>query len=81
MDISGRGGIKIRAKRIGIPRSTDSNVRADLALVQLSRPVTFSEKIQPICLPSKKFRTSRKSDCQTAGWGLGKGAIFVQSTG
>jgi len=71
-EITEKGSTRIRAKRIAIPISTQKNIKVDLALVQLSRPVVFSEFIIPICLPTKTFRPFSPSNCETVGWRTGK---------
>ena len=40
---------------------------ADLALIKLAEPVTFTDHVRPVCL-SNQFQTYRR--CQIAGWGL-----------
>jgi len=70
-DVSSSGkGTKINVKRIAVARSTKKNVRADIALVQLSRSVRFSDKIRPICLRDQSVRPDSKEYCSTAGWGI-----------
>jgi len=59
-------------KRIAIPVSNDTNIKSGIALLQLNRPVKFSDKIFPICLPTEKFLAPIGTDCLTAGWGFGK---------
>uniref|UniRef100_A0A4X2KQW9 Peptidase S1 domain-containing protein n=1 Tax=Vombatus ursinus TaxID=29139 RepID=A0A4X2KQW9_VOMUR len=44
-------------------------VKNDLALVHLESPVTLTQKIQPICLPSSKFHVKNGTRCWMAGWG------------
>ncbi|XP_055991089.1 brain-specific serine protease 4-like [Sorex fumeus] len=43
--------------------------RADIALVRLERPVHFSERVLPICLPDVSVRFPPDTDCWIAGWG------------
>nr|DBA31653.1 TPA: hypothetical protein GDO54_007447 [Pyxicephalus adspersus] len=42
----------------------------DIALIKLSFPVTFSDFVQPACLPSTTMDISSKSSCYISGWGL-----------
>ena len=45
--------------------------KTDLALVQLAKAVTFSDRISPICLPSfEAFATELSGPAFVAGWGL-----------
>ena len=41
----------------------------DIALLLLSEPVTFTNYIQPICLPSETEQLPIYSTCYTVGWG------------
>ncbi|XP_018426323.1 PREDICTED: serine protease 48 [Nanorana parkeri] len=41
----------------------------DIALVRLSSPVTFTDFIQPICLPSSYITFSTGMECWVTGWG------------
>ncbi|XP_058536338.1 brain-specific serine protease 4 [Ochotona princeps] len=43
--------------------------RADIALVRLERPVLFSERVLPICLPDTSVHLPADTDCWIAGWG------------
>ena len=41
----------------------------DIALVQLSSPLTFSDTIKPICLPEANTDFNSYSRCYITGWG------------
>ncbi|XP_066579276.1 serine protease 53 [Amia ocellicauda] len=41
----------------------------DLALLRLSSPVSFTNYITPICLPSKNSTFYNSTDCWVTGWG------------
>lgn len=41
----------------------------DLALVELSTPVTWSDKIQPVCLPDSGTLFPGGMQCYVTGWG------------
>lgn len=43
--------------------------QADIALVRLERPILFSERVLPICLPDTSVHFSPSTDCWIAGWG------------
>ncbi|XP_039907654.1 prothrombin isoform X1 [Simochromis diagramma] len=48
------------------------NLNRDIALLHMRRPVTFTDKIHPICLPSKpvaKFLMSEGFKGRVTGWG------------
>uniref|UniRef100_A0A3P9C2B7 Coagulation factor II (thrombin) n=1 Tax=Maylandia zebra TaxID=106582 RepID=A0A3P9C2B7_9CICH len=48
------------------------NLNCDIALLHMRRPVTFTDKIHPICLPSKpvaKFLMSEGFKGRVTGWG------------
>uniref|UniRef100_A0A4W6G5Q8 pancreatic elastase II n=1 Tax=Lates calcarifer TaxID=8187 RepID=A0A4W6G5Q8_LATCA len=44
-------------------------IRNDIALIQLSSPVTFSDTIMPACLPDRDFVLPHGSPCYVTGWG------------
>ena len=41
----------------------------DIALLQLSTPVTYTNYIQPICMPAMNDELPLYSTCYTVGWG------------
>ncbi|XP_032769175.1 testisin [Rattus rattus] len=41
----------------------------DIALLKLSSPVTYSNFIQPICLPNSTYKFANRTDCWVTGWG------------
>jgi len=41
----------------------------DVALVKLRSPVTWSDRIQPVCLPYAGFQFSSGTLCYVTGWG------------
>ncbi|KAA0702369.1 Transmembrane protease serine 13 [Triplophysa tibetana] len=41
----------------------------DIALLKLSNPVAFSDKVQPVCLPTFDQNFSKDLDCWTSGFG------------
>uniref|UniRef100_A0A670Z875 Peptidase S1 domain-containing protein n=1 Tax=Pseudonaja textilis TaxID=8673 RepID=A0A670Z875_PSETE len=42
---------------------------ADIALIQLEKPVDFTNSIMPICLPTSSENFSTETDCWVTGWG------------
>uniref|UniRef100_A0A670ZAP5 Peptidase S1 domain-containing protein n=1 Tax=Pseudonaja textilis TaxID=8673 RepID=A0A670ZAP5_PSETE len=41
----------------------------DIALIQLEKPVDFTNSIMPICLPTSSENFSTETDCWVTGWG------------
>ncbi|XP_026170763.1 serine protease 27 [Mastacembelus armatus] len=59
-----------RVSQVVIPSGyTDAHKGKDLALVRLSSPVTWSDHIQPICLPSSGTLFPSGMMCFVTGWG------------
>ncbi|XP_076852347.1 serine protease 33 [Brachyhypopomus gauderio] len=59
-----------RVKRVVIPEGySNPQEGRDIALVQLSTPVTWSDRIQPVCLPSADLDFSSGTLCYVTGWG------------
>lgn len=65
-----------RSQQVGVARvlphpvySWKEGARADIALARLERPVLFSERVLPICLPDTSVRLPADTDCWIAGWG------------
>ncbi|KAH0629212.1 hypothetical protein JD844_011109 [Phrynosoma platyrhinos] len=54
----------------------------DLALFQLSRPITYNNYIQPVCLPHSSLSLSKLTTCYITGWGVkkenGTGSYILQ---
>ncbi|XP_044903893.1 serine protease 33 isoform X1 [Felis catus] len=51
------------------PDYSEGGGRGDLALLQLSRPVSLSARIQPVCLPEPGARPPLRAPCWVTGWG------------
>ncbi|KAF7659521.1 hypothetical protein LDENG_00295790 [Lucifuga dentata] len=59
-----------RVKRIVIPSGyVEPHEGKDVALVQLSNPVTWSDYIRPICLPTSRALFPDGMQCYVTGWG------------
>lgn len=46
----------------------------DIALIELLRPLNFSDKVQPICLPTA-FKETYGDEATVAGWGAHDGKV------
>ncbi|XP_064618831.1 trypsin-like [Lineus longissimus] len=60
------------------PKYNSFTSKHDIALLKLSRPVAFSNEIQPVCLPdandaSVEWKTGLDLKCTATGWGNTKG--------
>ncbi|RWS22072.1 Plasma kallikrein-like protein [Leptotrombidium deliense] len=45
----------------------------DIALIKLSSPVKITERVQPVCLPSKELQLNLGTKCFATGWGTTRG--------
>ncbi|OAF67887.1 hypothetical protein A3Q56_04366 [Intoshia linei] len=64
--------VDIELEKIIIPNGRDvpNRLNVDIALLKLSRPVSFdAENINIVCLPNDEQIINRKKECVTAGWG------------
>ncbi|XP_069591783.1 transmembrane protease serine 9-like [Ranitomeya imitator] len=48
---------------------SDTSSSGDVALVRLSRPVTFTRSIRPVCIPSASMDFPPGTSCYVTGWG------------
>lgn len=67
--------------RVVIPSSyVESYKGQDVALVQLSTPITWSDYASPVCLPSSDTQFSTDMQCYVTGWGNTKedGKTFIK---
>jgi len=58
-----------------------SQLNHDVALIQLNKPATFNNHIQPICLPERDEVPAVGSTCYVSGWGqsvVGRGGPPTQ---
>ncbi|XP_055844782.1 serine protease SP24D-like [Episyrphus balteatus] len=62
------GGVVVRVQAITVNDNYDGDVVSDVAVIELVKPLTFSEKIQPIELASEKVPSG--SEVIISGWGL-----------
>ncbi|KAF4110055.1 hypothetical protein G5714_009307 [Onychostoma macrolepis] len=64
------GSLAISPSRIIVHENWDSyNIRNDIALIKLSSPVTFTDKISPACLPNSGNILPHNFSCYVTGWG------------
>lgn len=49
------------------PDYVDSGFINDIALLRLEKPVTFSDYVRPICLPTSEPKSG--TTCTVTGWG------------
>lgn len=60
----------VNVKRVVVHKHWNARtIDFDYALLELSEPVTFSEKVQSIELPSVDDAIPDESLCQVSGWG------------
>ncbi|XP_025030783.1 transmembrane protease serine 12-like [Python bivittatus] len=65
--------IKSRVKAIKVHYYYDTEeYRNDIALFQLSKSITYSDYIQPICLPNSTLVLTSDMTCYITGWGMKK---------
>ncbi|XP_038619803.1 serine protease 33-like [Tachyglossus aculeatus] len=64
-------GVTRNVKQIVAHPSFTGSVEAsyDIALLELSEPVSFTEKIRPICIADAASRPASGTPCWTTGWG------------
>ncbi|XP_049633645.1 probable threonine protease PRSS50 [Suncus etruscus] len=55
-------------------------IMSDIALLQLSTPVTFSKYVQPICLPEPNTDLKIGTPCWVTGWGQVKQRFIPNSS-
>ncbi|XP_072925991.1 chymotrypsinogen A-like [Hemitrygon akajei] len=65
------------AQAITHPMWNPSTIEHDITLVKLSRPVSFSAEVSPVCLASAYKTFSPGKLCVTTGWGLTRYNAFL----
>ena len=61
--------VRTVAQVISHPSYLQEGSQGDIALLQLSNPVTFSRYIWPICLPAANASFPNGLQCTVTGWG------------
>lgn len=63
-------GSVLNVKRTLVHKNyNEANTDYDFGLLELAKPLTFTNKIQPIALPSEVTEIEDKTLCQVSGWG------------
>ncbi|XP_051959039.1 serine protease 33-like [Xyrauchen texanus] len=71
-----------RVRQVVVPTGyTDPQLGQDIALVELASPVTWTERIQPICLPTASSQFSSDMKCMITGWGDIRDGVALQGFG
>ncbi|XP_042363215.1 serine protease 33 [Plectropomus leopardus] len=71
-----------RVSRVVIPSGySEPHNGKDLALVQLSTPVTWSDYIRPVCLPASGTLFPSGTQCYVTGWGNIRDDVPLQGVG
>ena len=71
--------VKIRIDKLIIhPQWSSYTMANDVAIIKLSRPLTFGKTIQPMCLPSKYFKPRIGGMCIASGWGDTKCKNYIR---
>lgn len=71
-----------RIRRVVVPLGyTDPQLGQDIALVELATAVTWSDRIQPICLPYADVEFSSDMRCMITGWGNIRDGVGLQGVG
>ncbi|XP_028823413.1 serine protease 33 isoform X1 [Denticeps clupeoides] len=69
-------------RNVVIPRTyVDPQQGHDLALVQLQEPVIYSDRVQPVCLPSSDTQFPPNKMCTITGWGNIRDGVTLSGLG
>ncbi|XP_077068961.1 serine protease 33 [Siphateles boraxobius] len=71
-----------QVQRVVVPEGYSSPQEGrDVALVQLRSPVTWSDRIQPVCLPYAGFQFNSGTVCYVTGWGHTQEGVSLTGVG
>jgi len=69
-DIENKKVQSINAEKIIVRKDYDTNsINNDIAILRLSKDVTFNSNVVPACLPTNKAETYAGKDAVVSGWG------------
>ncbi|KAB1263148.1 Prostasin [Camelus dromedarius] len=71
--------VRTVAQVISHPSYLQEGSEGDIALLQLSSPVTFSRYIRPICLPAANASFPNGLQCTVTGWGHVAPSVSLQA--
>jgi len=64
------------------PQWSSAQLRNDISLIKMDRPVTYTPEIRPICMPTQQETTNAHANEKTwvTGWGAGRigGPLYVK---
>lgn len=67
------GGSVLQMSRIIMHPNYDSvKTNFDFGLLELAKPLNFTDKIQPIAIPNADLKIADETVCITSGWGTFK---------
>ncbi|KAI7803892.1 putative serine protease 33-like [Triplophysa rosa] len=71
-----------QVQRVVVPEGySNPQEGRDLALVQLRSPLTWSDRIQPVCLPHAGLQFDSGTLCYVTGWGHTQEGVSLNGTG
>ncbi|KAF5891657.1 serine protease 33-like, partial [Clarias magur] len=71
-----------RITRVVVPYGyVDPQLGQDIALVELATPVTWSDHVQPVCLPNADVTFAAGTMCTITGWGDIRDGVTLQGVG
>ncbi|KAK2866005.1 hypothetical protein Q7C36_002061 [Tachysurus vachellii] len=71
-----------RVNRVVVPYGyTDPQLGQDIALVELTTPVSWSNHVQPVCLPNADVSFPGGTMCTITGWGDIRDGVSLQGVG